>query len=112
MSPDRVQPRKFSGLDFHSRRGFRVRRRQAFTLIERVPRVTHAETWWLQRTTPVNCSLQTGSLTAEQGSARSAVTTSPEGKLCRDGGSGPAPKALRGNAESTDCRTPKTESTE
>ncbi len=54
--------------------------KRAFTLIERVPRAMHAETRWLQQTTPVNCSLQTGSLTAEQGTARSAVTKSPEGK--------------------------------
>jgi len=54
---------------------------RAFTLIERVPRVTHAQTRWLQRTTPVNCSLQTGSQTAgfRGGEARSAVTKSPEG---------------------------------
>jgi hypothetical protein len=51
----------------------------SFTLIERVPRAMHAETRWLQQTTPVNCSLQTGSLTAEPKSARSAVTKSPEG---------------------------------
>ena len=53
---------------------------RGFTLIERVPRVTHAQTRWLQRTTPVNCSLQTGSLTAEHTGARSAVTKSREGK--------------------------------
>ena len=52
---------------------------QAFTLIECVPRVTHAETRWLKGATPVNCSLQTGSLTAEHRGARSAVTKSPEG---------------------------------
>jgi len=62
-----------------------VRNRQSacssFTLIERVPRVTHAQTRWLQLTTPVNCSLQTGSLTAgfRGGEARSAVTKSREG---------------------------------
>lgn len=56
-----------------------MKRKTAFTLIECVPRVTHAETWWVQRTTPVNCSLQTGSLTAEPKMARSAVTTSPVG---------------------------------
>ncbi len=55
--------------------------RSGFTLIERVPRITHAQTRWLQRTTPVNCSLQTGSLTAGSrgGEARSAVTKSREG---------------------------------
>ena len=88
--------------------------RKGFTLIERVPRVTHAETRWMQRTTPVNCSLQTGSLTADfrQRGDRSAVTTSREGKFCRDGGRWPAPKTLRGNAEPTDCRTPKAGQTE
>lgn len=61
---------------------FRFRRdRRAFTLIERVPRITHAETRWLERTTPVNGSHQTGSLTAEHGCARSAVTKSPEGNF-------------------------------
>ena len=53
----------------------------AFTLIERVPRVTHAETRWLKCTTPVNCSLQTGSLTAEPKMVRSAVTKSPAGNF-------------------------------
>lgn len=56
-----------------------LRRAAGFTLIERVPRVTHAATWWLKGTTPVNCSLQTGSLTAEPRTARSAVTKSPVG---------------------------------
>ncbi len=55
--------------------------KRGFTLIERVPRITHAETRWLERITPVNCSLQTGSLTAEHECARSAVTKPPEGNF-------------------------------
>jgi hypothetical protein len=91
-----------------------LNRSKGFTLIECVPRVMHAETWWLQRTTPVNCSLQTGSLTADfrRRGDRSAVTTSPVGNLCRDGGRWPAPKTLPGNGEPTACRTPETEPTE
>ena len=87
--------------------------RRGFTLIERVPR-NNANTWRMKGTAPVNRPLKTGSLTAEfrRSGTRSAVTKSRERKLCRDGGLWPAPKALRGNAEPTACRSPHAEKTE
>jgi len=56
--------------------GKRSPMRAAFTLIERVPS-NNANTRRMKGIVPINCPIQTGSLTAER--TRSAVTTSPEG---------------------------------